>query len=88
MHDSLNLVRRKDSLNIGLVGQITLNEGRFRMYSVPVALIQVVKDNNLFPFFDQLLNRNATNVPGPAGDKYFQGKPPITSVGRHYTCAV
>ena len=48
------------------VRQVTLDKRCLRVHGLPVALVQVVKDDDLFAGLDQLLDGDAADIACPA----------------------
>ena len=61
------------------VGQVTLDEGGRWVNGAAVALVKIVKDDDLLAASDELFDDDATDVAGAAGDENFhRGSPSAT----------
>ena len=66
VHDGVGLVLRHHRVHRGAVRQVALDKRRLGVNRLLVALVQVVKDDDLFAGLDQLLDGDAADVARPA----------------------
>ncbi len=69
VHHRLDVVRVEQGLDGSPVGQFPLDEDGLRVDGGPVAVVQVVEDDDSVALFDQFLGDDAADVASAAGDQ-------------------